>query len=100
VYMSRIQKAAQRQVVGILTDWPEPHGSGPLTDSSTLRGIEVHADGAVNIIVKPSRAHCPCCLLDLVDLRQVLLKKKQVASVHIEVVEIPESHRWTNSINE
>ena len=30
-----------------------------------VQNIEVAEDGEVTITVKPSRPHCPCCLLDL-----------------------------------
>ena len=97
---SRAQKAAQRQVVTVLGNWPEPHGGGPLTDGATLKGVEIDDDGSVHIVIKPRRAHCPCCLIDMIDLRNALLAKRQIKGAVIEVVDVPEAHRWTTSVNE
>mgnify|MGYP004128270483 CR=1 FL=1 len=44
VMATRAQKSAQRQVVNILGNWPEPHGGGALTDGVTLKGVEVAED--------------------------------------------------------
>ena len=97
---TRAPKPDQRQVVNILGNRPEPHGGGALTDGATLKGVEVAEDGTVHIVVKPGRAHCPCCLLDLIDLRKAMLAKRQIKGAVIEVVEVPEAHRWTTSVNE
>ncbi|MBT4058752.1 MAG: DUF59 domain-containing protein [Euryarchaeota archaeon] len=97
---SRAQKAAQRQLLDVLSSWQEPHGSGTLAKSSVLKAMQVNDDGSVKIRVTPARAHCPCCLLDLIDLRAKLIEKRKITAVFIEVVDIPDVHRWTSSINE
>jgi hypothetical protein len=96
----KAKRNSQRQLVAVLGEWQEPHGSGPITDERFLKGIEIGEQGSVKLWVEPARAHCPCCLLDLIDLRTALIKKRQIPEVHIEVIGIPDSHRWTNSINE
>ncbi len=97
---SRKQKSAQRQLVATLGSWNDPHGGGSLPDTGGLKGMQVDDDGNISLKIKPSRAHCPCCLLDLIELRKTLMGKKQIQQVTIEVVEVPSPNRWTNSINE
>lgn len=97
---SRAQKAAQRQLLDVLSSWQEPHGGGNLNESGVLKAMQADDDGTVRIRVTPARAHCPCCLLDLIDLRNALLAKKKILGASIEVVGIPDVHRWTSSINE
>jgi hypothetical protein len=97
---SKAERAAKRQVVAVMGEWQEPHGSGPITDERFLKGIEITEQGSVKLWVEPARAHCPCCLLDLVDLRAALLKKRQIPEVHIEVVGVPDTHRWNAAVNE
>jgi len=97
---SRAQKAAQRQLLDVLSSWKEPHSGEALPKSGALKAMQVNDDGSVNLQVKPARAHCPCCLLDFIDLRNSLLQKKKIHSVIINVVEVPDIHRWNSSINE
>lgn len=97
---SRAQKGAQRQLLDVLSSWKEPHSEKKFPETGVLKAMEVQDDGSVWLKVKPSRAHCPCCLLDFIELRNALMAKKKISAVHIEVVEIPDVHRWTSSINE
>ena len=97
---SRAQKVAQRQLLDVLTSWKEPHSGETLHESGALKAMQVGDDGSVHLRVKPARAHCPCCLLDFIDLRNTLLQKKKIHTVLIDVVEIPDVHRWNSSINE
>ncbi|MBO57893.1 MAG: hypothetical protein CMA77_02730 [Euryarchaeota archaeon] len=97
---SRVQRGAQRQLLDVLSSWKEPHSGTTLHESGALKAMQVGEDGSVQLRVKPARAHCPCCLLDFIDLRNLLLQKKKISSVLIEVVEVPDIHRWNSSINE
>jgi hypothetical protein len=97
---SRTQKAAQRQLLDVLSSWIEPHSGEALPKSGALKAMQVGDDGSVHLQVKPARAHCPCCLLDFIDLRNTLLQKKKISAVLIDVVEVPDVHRWVSSINE
>lgn len=97
---SRKQKAGQRALLDTLSNWREPHGGGALHESGSLKGMMVDDDGGVKLRIQPVRAHCPCCLLDLIDLRLKLLSHKHITSVHIDVTEVPDQHRWVSSINQ
>ena len=55
--------------------------------------------GEVTISVKPSRPHCPCCLLDLDKFRTKLLETKGVSFATLNVVGVPASDRWTRTLN-
>ena len=97
---SRAQKAAQRQLLDVLSSWQEPHGTGTIAESGALKAMQADDDGSVRIQVTPARAHCPCCLLDLIDLRNTLQKKRKISAAFIEVTGVPDVNRWTSSINE
>ena len=63
--MSRKHAALQRRVARLAAEWKDPHDELPWAKRDIVQNIEVAEDGEVNITVKPSRPHCPCCLLDL-----------------------------------
>lgn len=90
----------QRQVAGLLSKRKEPHGHGTYSDAGIIKGVDIDDSGAVKMAIQPARAHCPCCLVDLSELRNIILAKKGVNSVHIEVIGIPASDRWTKAVNE
>ncbi len=89
----------QRGVARVLRKRIEPHGK-PMTDPSILKGVEIDESGIVELWIKPSHPHCPCCLDDLIDLRGAIKKQKGVHACHVEVVGIPQSKRWTAAVNE
>tara|TARA_B100000287_G_C20659748_1_gene789780 strand:- start:1440 stop:1736 length:297 start_codon:yes stop_codon:yes gene_type:complete len=90
---------AQMSLARVLRDRKEPHGKS-ITDSDILKGVEVNDIGIVELWIKPSNPHCPCCLDDLIDLRELVSVQKGVYDCHIEVVGIPQSKRWTAAVNE
>jgi len=90
---------AQMSLARVLRDRKEPHGKA-ITDSDILKGVEVNDIGIVELWIKPSNPHCPCCLDDLIDLRELVSVQKGVYDCHIEVVGIPQSKRWTAAVNE
>ncbi|MBR79344.1 MAG: hypothetical protein CMA88_00945 [Euryarchaeota archaeon] len=90
---------AQRSVARVLRMRIEPHGK-PITDPSILKGVEIDDSGIVELWIKPSHPHCPCCLDDLIDLRGVVVSQKGVLACHVEVVGVPQSERWTAAVNE
>ncbi len=91
--------AVHRTVARILRKRDGPHGK-PITDPSILKGVEIDDAGIVELWIKPSNPHCPCCLDDLIDLRGELEKQKGILACHIEIVGVPQSDRWTAAINE
>ena len=97
--MSRKQKAAKKALAEILRDWNEPHGSGSIMDPAHLLALDVDIEGAIRLCIRPSRPHCPCCLVDLSELKIKLESHKKIPSAHIEVAEVPDAHRWTEAIN-
>ena len=62
--------------------------------------IEIDDSGIVQIWIQPTRAHCPCCINDLMELRSEINQQKGVLACHIEVVGVPQADRWTAAINE
>jgi len=89
----------KRRLARILRKWKESHGN-IMTDPKILKGVEVDINGIVDLWVTPTNAHCPCCLENLIDLREEIINQKGVLSCHIEIVDIPQSERWTAAINE
>lgn len=99
IVMTRAQKAAKKALAGILREWKEPHGGGSIMDERWLCGLDVNEEAVVALQIRPSRPHCPCCLVDLVDLKTKLEGHKKIVSASIEVVDVPDAHRWTEAIN-
>ena len=97
--MSKSKSNAQRQLARLLRNRLEPHGK-PITASSILKGVEVDDSGIVELWIRPTNPHCPCCLEDLIYLRSELNQKKGILACHIEVVGVPQSNRWTAAVNE
>ena len=97
--MTSTKSNAQRHLARLLRTRNEPHGK-PLVNSSILKGVEVDESGIVELWIRPTHPHCPCCLADLIDLRSVLKEQKVIMACHIGVVGIPQSNRWTAAINE
>ena len=97
--MSEASGAVHRNVARTLRKRNDPHGK-PIIDPSILKGVEIDDAGIVELWIRPSNPHCPCCLDDLIELRSVLRKQRGVLACHIEIVGIPQSDRWTAAINE
>jgi len=97
--MSRQHLKLQRRVARLLVSWNDPHEQRPLPECNIVQQVNIAEDGEVNLTIQPSRPHCPCCLLDLNQLRQRLSTVKGVTFVHIDVVGIPGAPRWTRAIN-
>ena len=97
--MTRAQKAAKKALAEILRDWKDPHGAGSIMDERWLYGLDVNEQAMVALQIRPSRPHCPCCLVDLVDLKAKLEGHKKIVSAQIEVVDVPDAHRWSEAIN-
>lgn len=97
--MSGTSGAVHRTVARTLRKRSDPHGKS-ITDPSILKGVEIDDAGIVELWIRPSNPHCPCCLDDLIDLRGQLKKQRGVLACHIEIVGIPQSDRWTAAINE
>ncbi|MCH2646261.1 MAG: hypothetical protein MKZ53_04760, partial [Candidatus Thalassarchaeum sp.] len=97
--VSRTKATAQKRLARLLRGRIEPHGK-EMTDESILKGVEVDESGIVQLWVQPTRAHCPCCINDLMELRSEINQQKGVLACHIEVVGVPQADRWTAAINE
>ncbi|MFL2956299.1 MAG: hypothetical protein ACJZ39_02400 [Candidatus Thalassarchaeaceae archaeon] len=97
--MTRTKAAVQRKLARILRHRKDPHGM-EITDEAIMKGIEVDDAGIVQLWVQPTRAHCPCCINDLMELRSEIKKQRGVLACHIEVIGVPQADRWTAAINE
>jgi hypothetical protein len=97
--LSRAQKAAKKALAEILRDWQEPHGSGSMMDEKGLIALDITEGGDVALQLRPTRPHCPCCLIDLSELKVKLEKHRKIRTAYIEVADVPDAHRWTEAIN-
>lgn len=97
--MSGSSDIIHRVVARTLRKRNDPHGK-PIVDPSILKGVEIDNSGIVELWIKPSNPHCPCCLDDLIDLRNLVKEQRGILACHIEVVGIPQSERWTAAVNE
>ena len=97
--MTRTKASVQRKLARILRHRKDPHGM-ELTDEAIMKGVEVDDAGIVQLWVQPTRAHCPCCINDLMELRSEIKKQRGVLACHIEVIGVPQADRWTAAINE
>jgi len=97
--VTKARRTAQIRLARVLRGRNEPHGK-PITDDSIMKGVEVDDAGIVELWVKPPHPHCPCCLDDLIRLRNEVASQKGVLGCHIEVVGIPQAERWTAAVNE
>ena len=66
--MSEASGAVHRNVARTLRKRNDPHGK-PIIDPSILKGVEIDDAGIVELWIRPSNPHCPCCLDDLIELR-------------------------------
>ncbi len=89
----------RRKVATILDDWIEPHGTCSMIDRRVLRAVDVSEDGLVRIAIRPTRPHSPVILLNLIELRERLLKERRIKSVMIRVLDVPDEERWTRAVN-
>ncbi len=97
--LTRAQKAAKKALIEILRGWQDPHGAGPIMDAKWLLRFDADEQGNVMIQVRPSRPHCPCCLVDFTELKQKAEGHRKIRSLYIDVADVPDAHRWTEAIN-
>ena len=98
-YVSQSSSAVERRLAKILRERKEPHGK-LLRDKEILKGVEISEGGIVELWITPTHPYCPCCVNDLIELRNEVKKTKGILACHIEVVGIPQAKRWTAAINE
>jgi len=97
--MGRKLAALQRRIARVFAGWKDPHDRRPYPELDIVQRLEIKEDGEIALTIKPSRPHCPCCLLDIDALRKRLCEVKGVTFVHVEIVDIPAAGLWTRSIN-
>ena len=97
--MNRKHSTLLRRVARLIGSWRDVHEEETLSKSDHVRNIDVSSDGEVKITIKPSRPHCPCCLLDLDSFKQKLCQIKGVMFATINVVGVPDSARWNRTLN-
>lgn len=97
--MNRKHAPLLRRVARLIGDWRDVHEDKPLSAGDHVRNIDVSADGEVKITIKPSRPHCPCCLLDLDSMRKEISGLKGVTWVEFQIVEVPDAKRWMQVLN-
>ena len=98
-YVSQSSSPVERRLAKILRERKEPHGK-LLKEKEILKGVEVSEGGIVELWITPTHPYCPCCVNDLIELRNEVKKIRGVLACHIEVVGIPQENRWTAAVNE
>ena len=93
-------KALKLRVVRLFANWKEPHEDKTYNESDIVQAIDVSPDGLVDYTIAPKHPHCPCCLLDAVELRKRIEQVKGVSGANCTVIEIPGAEKWSRSINE
>ena len=83
----------------LFANWKEPHEDKTYNESNIIQEIDITSDGVVNYTIAPKHPHCPCCLLDCVELKQKIETIKGVNGVICTVVGIPGAEKWMRSIN-
>ena len=92
-------KALKLKVVKLFANWKEPHEESTYNQSNIVQSIDVSEQGVVEYTIAPKHPHCPCCLLDAVELRKRIEKIKGIESAICTVIGIPGAEKWSRSIN-
>ena len=92
-------RSLKLRVIRLLANWKEPHEDTTYNESNIIQEIDVTGEGVVNYTITPKHPHCPCCLLNCVELKQKIETIKGVKGVICTVVGIPGAEKWTRSIN-
>ncbi|MFL2953151.1 MAG: hypothetical protein CBD52_004720 [Euryarchaeota archaeon TMED192] len=82
----------------ILKERTDPHGY-PMNDETIVQRLAISDEGGVKIWLKPKMPHCPCCLHDLLLLREEISNQRGVSSVKFEIVDIPGSAEWNTALS-
>ena len=89
---------AARSLARILKERTDPHGYS-MNDEAIVRRLSISDEGGVKIWLKPKMPHCPCCLHDLLLLREEISNQRGVSSVEFEIVDIPGSEEWNAALS-
>ncbi len=89
---------ATRSLARILKERTDPHGY-PMNDEAIVRRLSISDEGGVKIWLKPKMAHCPCCLHDLLLLKEEIGNQRGVSSVIFEIVDIPGFEEWNAALS-
>ena len=92
-------KSLKLRVIRLFASWKEPHEDRTYNESDIIQEIDISSEGFVNYTIAPKHPHCPCCLLDSVELKQKIEKIKGVNGALCTVIGIPGAEKWTRSIN-
>jgi hypothetical protein len=76
-------KALKLRVVKLFASWKEPHEETTYNQSDIVQSIDVSDQGQVDYTIAPKHPHCPCCLLDAVDLRKRIESIKASAELFV-----------------
>ncbi len=94
------KKQLTRKIAKIIGNWKDVHDDKVFFERDYVKKIEVEPSGTVFLTIKPSRPHCPCCLLNLKKLSKKLRSNKQIHSVNFKIIDVPEPHRWMQILND
>ena len=89
---------AARNLARILKERTDPHGY-PMNDEGIVRRLTISDEGDVKMWLKPKMAHCPCCLHDLLLLKEEIGNQRGVSSVKFKIVDIPGSEEWDAALS-
>ena len=92
-------KALKLGVIRLFASWKEPHEDKTYNESDIVQTIDISPEGFVEYTIAPKHPHCPCCLLDAVELRKRIERIKGITGVKCSVTGIPGADKWSRSIN-
>lgn len=89
---------AAKNLARILKERVDPHGYS-MNDNGIVRRLTISDEGDVKMWLKPKMAHCPCCLHDLLLLKEEIGNQRGVSSVKFKIVDIPGSEEWDAALS-
>ena len=95
---SKTRGYAARSLARILKERTDPHGY-PMNNETIVKKLAISDDGDVKIWLKPKMAHCPCCLHDLLLLKEEISTQRGVSSVKLEIIDIPGFEEWNAALS-
>ena len=95
---TKTRDLAARSLARILKERSDPHGY-PMNNETIVKKLAISDEGDVKIWLKPKMAHCPCCLHDLLLLKEDISSKRGVSSVKLEIVDIPGHQEWNAALS-
>ena len=89
----------QRKLLRIFSSRKAVHTELTIDKTSMIKSVNFDETGNCEITITPNRPHCPCCLIDLENLLNEAKAIKGIGNVVMIVVDVPDSEKWTRTLN-